>query len=231
MTPKTLAPAAPQLSAQKFWTVWLLGLLVWFSALGLASSPDLAISMAVTNREHWFARAVALAGEWPPWVVLLLCLGALASGQNSRFRSLRPLALAVVILALLEPLIITQSLKFFWGRVRFRNLAADFSNFTPFFLPAGIGTGQSFPSGHVAMAFVPVPLAFYLSAVGSRTAAYAWALTLAYGLAVAWGRILAGAHYLTDCVFSAGLSLLLAAVLVRYFMRTNPPAGDAGQVH
>jgi membrane-associated phospholipid phosphatase len=38
---------------------------------------------------------------------------------------------------------------------------------------------------------------------------------------VAFGRIQAGAHYFTDCLFSAGLSFLLAAAVVRRL------AGDA----
>jgi membrane-associated phospholipid phosphatase len=45
---------------------------------------------------------------------------------------------------------------------------------------------------------------------------------LLYGLVNFFGRIQAGAHYLTDCIFSFGLSFLVGAVLVRWLARSRP---------
>jgi membrane-associated PAP2 superfamily phosphatase len=70
------------------------------------------------------------------------------------------------------------------------------------------------------MAGVLSPVVFFLR-YRARFAAMGIALflVLVYTLAVAFGRILAGAHYLTDCIFSFGLSFLLASVLVRRLCR------------
>ena len=158
-------------------------------------------------------------------IVLAVTLVILILGRkpDSSLRIWRPLALAIVILAVIHPLIITQGFKFLWGRVRFRDLGVDFKGFTPFYVPAGPGAGLSFPSGHVAMALVLTPLVFFLN----RLRGLALGGVLLYGLVVAFGRIQAGAHYLTDCIFPIGLSFLLGAVLVRRLVKSRP----ASDVH
>ena len=201
-----------------FWTVWGAGFAVWAAALAVSAPWDLEVSLAIADREAALGRVVALAGEWPAWAATALCVVVLILGrkQDSSLRAYRPLALAVILLAIICPLIITQSFKFLWGRVRFRNLGVDFAGFTPFYIPAGPGAGLSFPSGHVAMAFVLTPVVFFLARLrGTVPALIALAGVLLYGCLTAFGRIQAGAHYLTDCIFSIGLSFLLAAVLVR----------------
>jgi len=215
-----------------FWTIWGAGLAVWAAALALAAPWDLAISSALVDREAALGRLVALAGEWPAWAATAFCLVILILGRKpgSSLRAYRPMALAVILLAIICPLIITQSFKFLWGRVRFRDLGAGFAGFTPFYIPAGPGAGLSFPSGHVAMAFALAPAVFFLARLrGALPALIALAGVLLYGLVIAFGRIQAGAHYLTDCLFSIGLSFLLAAVLVRCLAggARNPPGRGA----
>ncbi|HUU02846.1 MAG TPA: phosphatase PAP2 family protein [Myxococcota bacterium] len=199
-----------------FWIAFTSGFVLWVALLTVGSSWDLRFSLQVADASAVYGKLVLRFGELPAWLVVAGCVFALVSGRKkgSRLRRLRPLALAVLVVALVEPLLITQSLKFLWGRVRPRNLGPGLSAYTPFYLPAGPGAGESFPSGHVAMAFSVAPLAFYASRYLSRARGFiAWILVLAYGLAVAWGRILAGAHFPSDCIFSAGLTLLVAAVV------------------
>ena len=47
-----------------------------------------------------------------------------------------------------------QVVKYLWGRVRFRELDAVYSQFTPWYLPQGITGFDSFPSGHAAMGWM-----------------------------------------------------------------------------
>ena len=190
---------------------WIAGLAAWFTALGLAAPFDLEAAVALYNPSHPMARVVERYGEWPAWVLLLLALAVLAV-KGPAARRFRPLAVVLVVLVIVEPLVVTQTLKHLWGRVRFRDLAPGFADYTPFFVPAGAGAGESFPSGHVAMAWPCCTCAFWLS--GGRGALLCWIAVLAYGLIVWLGRMLAGAHYLTDCLFSAGLDLLLGFLLV-----------------
>lgn len=207
-------------SKRTFWTVWGAGLAVWVAALLLAAPWDLEVSAALIDRGAALGRLVALAGEWPAWAATAFCILVLILGRKpeSSFRPWRPLAWAVILLAIISPLIITQAFKFLWGRVRFRDLGVDFAGFTPFYIPAGTGAGLSFPSGHVAMAFVLSPLVFFLT----RLRWLALSGVLLYGLVVAFGRVQAGAHYLTDCLFSIGISFLVGAVLVRWLVISRP---------
>ena len=203
-----------------FWSIWGAGLAAWAAALAFASPWDLEVSSALVDREAVLGRLVALAGEWPAWAATAFCVAVLILGRKpeSSFRPWRPLALAIVLLAIISPLIITQSFKFLWGRVRFRDLGVDFAGFTPFYIPAGPGAGLSFPSGHVAMSLVLTPLVFFLT----RLRWLALCGVLLYGLVTAFGRIQAGAHYLTDCIFSIGVSFLVGAVLVWWLARSRP---------
>jgi membrane-associated phospholipid phosphatase len=207
-------------SSKTFLTVWGTCFAAWVAALAIGSPWDLEISSALVDREAALGRLVALAGEWPAWAATAFCIVVLILGRKpeSSFRPWRPLALAIVVLAVINPLIITQSFKFLWGRVRFRDLGVAFSGYTPFYIPAGPGAGLSFPSGHVAMAFVLTPLVFFLN----RLRWLALSGVLLYGLVVAFGRIQAGAHYLTDCIFAIGVAFLVGAVLVRCLVRSRP---------
>ena len=210
------------ISARIFWTVWCICFAIWAAALAVLAPWDLEISWAIVDREAALGRLVALAGEWPAWAATALCLVVVILGRkpDSSLRAYRPLALAVILLAIIHPLAITQGFKFLWGRVRFRDLGAGFAGYTPFYIPAGPGAGLSFSSGHVAMAFVVSPVVFFFARLrGMLPALIALAIVLLYGCLTAFGRIQAGAHYLTDCIFSAGLSFLLAAVLTRRLLR------------
>lgn len=210
-------------SAKTFWAVWGACFAVWVAALVIAAGWDLEVSAALTDREAALGRLVALAGEWPAWAATAFCLVILILGRkpDSSLRPWRPLALAIVVLAIINPLIITQGFKFLWGRVRFRDLGAGFAGYTPFYIPAGPGAGLSFPSGHVAMALVLTPLVFFLTRLRWLTLCG----VLLYGLVVALGRIQAGAHYLTDCIFAIGVAFLAGAVLVRYLAISRPGSG------
>ncbi len=68
----------------------------------------------------------------------------------------------VVAVALFGYVICIQGIKYFWGRVRFRELDAAFSQFTPWYLPQGFTGFDSFPSGHAAMGWMLLPLLILL---------------------------------------------------------------------
>ncbi len=72
-------------------------------------------------------------------------------------------AKVVVAVAFWGYVICIQGVKYFWGRFRFRELDAAFSQFTPWYLPQGVTGSDSFPSGHAAMGFILLPLLIFLS--------------------------------------------------------------------
>ncbi len=122
---------------------------------------------------------------------------------------------------------IVEVLKVLWGRVRFRDLQQGFSNFTAWYLPQGITGGHSFPSGHAYLAWILIPL--FLLAVNKRNI-WKWivlGLTLAYGIFISIERIIAGVHYASDVLFSAGIvTITFLVIYKRYFLKdANSPTG------
>jgi membrane-associated phospholipid phosphatase len=206
------------LGARAFWAWWGVGLGCWAAALILTSPWDLAVSQAMVARGSAFGRLVLLFGELPGWLAVAFSVVVLILGRrpDSRLRRFRSLGWAFLLLAAINPLLFTQAFKFLWGRVRFVDLGPALAGYTAFYLPAGVGAGESFPSGHTAMALVLAPLPFFLVRRGHAMAgAAALGVVLAVGGTVACGRIVAGAHYLTDCLFAGGLAFLISAILVR----------------
>ncbi len=213
----------------RFWLSWGLGLLVWTVAMFVGGQFDLRLSLLMIDSEAPIAQLVARYGEWPGWLAVIGAVAVLGLARRRRrdggLAALRPLAWSVIALALCHPLAATQTLKYLWGRVRFHHLGADLADYTPFWVPAGIGAGRSFPSGHVAMSMVPAPLPFFLLSARRDLAAAAGSgvAVLLVGVTVSLGRIVGGKHYLTDTLFSVGLALLLAPLLLRWLRRR--PAG------
>lgn len=112
--------------------------------------------------------------------------------------------------------ILVQVLKIVWGRIRFRTLTPDYSDFSPWYLPQMAG-GSSFPSGHVFMGWMLLPL---LLLFVHRSTAMRWlvlAFLIAWGLLVGAGRIIVGAHYASDVLFSTGFCLLPFLILYRHY--------------
>ncbi len=213
-----------------FWRWWAAGLLLWAVALMAAAPHDLALSQTLSDRQALDARLVDYTGELPGWLLIAAGLAALVAGRRpgSAWRPWRPAAAALLAQALLIPLLLTQLLKLLWGRVRFYQLQADLSDYTPFWQPAGIGAGKSFPSGHVSMSVVMASLPFMLWASGRRRAALLVGAAVAlWGLWVSWGRIRAGSHYLTDCLFSLGVGWLAGALLAWIISRRAAAAHPA----
>jgi membrane-associated phospholipid phosphatase len=208
-----------------FWPAWTVGILVWKITLALCSPYDLMLSRAVVDYQSLYGQIVSRFGEWPSWGLIVVSVVFLVVTRRgaSRGRSWRPLMWSVIYQALFCPALLTQSLKFLWGRVRFVHLKPDFSDYTPFYLPAGLLAGESFPSGHVAMAGVPMVVPFFLSSSGRGVIwlVAAWIPVLLYALGVAWGRIVFGKHFLTDTLFSIGASALLSSLLVRWRVRQS----------
>ncbi len=136
---------------------------------------------------------------------------------NKDWKNYRNISAVVTILAVLNPLLFVQITKALTGRVRYRDLLSDFSNYTPWFLPPGPSGNQSFPSGHTSMSFMFIPL---LILVRERK----WEdpvkiivtfLVVGWALFVGLSRIVLGAHYASDVLFSAGMATLITIIFYK----------------
>ena len=114
----------------------------------------------------------------------------------------------------LNALLFVQTTKTLWGRVRFRDLDVLHSNFTPWYLPQGITGHRSFPSGHTAMGWLLLPLLLLTLDRGRKLRVATGVLVIAWGVLVAASRVVVGAHYASDVLFSSAVGILCFFALV-----------------
>ena len=129
-------------------------------------------------------------------------------------------AKVVIGMALFGYVICIQVVKFFWGRVRFRELDAAYSQFTPWYLPQGITGFDSFPSGHAATGFMLISLLILLKNKKQWIKNSALVVIILWGTLLALSRVIIGAHFASDVLFG---SFFIIAV---YFYSRNKESGN-----
>ena len=153
------------------------------------------------------------------FAVLNIIVFALVRKVNFTERILR-FGKVSVLLGLFGYLLSVQPIKHLWGRVRFRDLDSLYSAFTPWFIPNGINGNTSFPSGHSAMAWMILPLLILVPVRNKISRSILLLIIIAWGLAVSLSRIVAGAHYASDVLFSACIVIFIFTYLHnKYFIR------------
>ena len=147
-----------------------------------------------------------------PAPALALGIGGLAVGILSLFwRPLRPCQEAgfffAAMLALGPGLIVNGVFKPHWNRPRpVQTLAFGGSQpFVPVWQSGPYPHSKSFPSGHASMGFYLFAPAFLLYRKRRAWALAFVAVGLVGGLVIGAGRVLQGAHYPSDVLWSAGL--------------------------
>ncbi len=101
-----------------------------------------------------------------------------------------------------------QIVKFIWGRVRFRELDAVFSQFTPWYLPQGFTGFDSFPSGHAATGFMLLAILILLEKKKMWMKKLSLTLIIFWGILLAFSRVVIGAHYASDVLFGSFFIIL-----------------------
>ena len=117
-------------------------------------------------------------------------------------------------------LLIATPLKIFWGRIRFRDLAENYSDFTPWYWPNGITGNQSFPSGHAAMSFIMIVLFIYFMDKPFYKRIILKGLAISWGLAVCASRVVMGAHFTSDVLFGAMIVIVAYLFLINNAKKT-----------
>jgi len=134
----------------------------------------------------------------------------------------RVAAFVLLSLALGPGLAVDLGLKDYWGRARPRDMV-EFGGarfYTPPFLPTDqCADNCSFVSGHAALAFSLVTLAFLAP---PRRRSMAFVAFGAFGLFVGAMRMLQGAHFLSDVLFAGFVVIGIAALLAGLVLRPPP---------
>ena len=195
--------------------------LIW-AALWL--SATLALIFAVTPRDletalrfkdSWNSAFGGFIQRWGPKPASLLIIAAAFAVTAKQYRENHPdmtrAAAALLVHVVLFPAILVNLLKLLSGRIRPVYLDAGADNFTAFFhWSPGLGD-FSFPSGHVAMTTILAPCVMLLFMQRRRVAgSVLGGVMLLWAGVVAYGRVMYGAHYLTDVLFSFGFGMTLA---------------------
>ncbi len=166
-------------------------------------------------------------GTIPGLVVTLAALVGWFAGKLRRNLSVwRPYCLLVVLTTVIASgILVNAVLKQYWGRPRpdqITNFGGQWT-YRDVHRPGIPGQGGSFPCGHCAMGFTLVSLFFVRRR--SKLIAYAGGgAGIVLGGALSMTRIVQGAHFLTDTLWSLGLNLIVAAAL--YYLVLAIPAGE-----
>jgi len=151
-----------------------------------------------------------------------LCGGWLMRCDIALLKKLMRIAL-ISIFYMLAMLLVINGIKYPWGRWRFREMDESLAQFTPWFFPQGFTGHRSFPSGHTANAAISWSLTLLAPLFQVR-----WKKSLCYLIpslwifTVAFSRIIVGAHFASDVLFGAGISIALF-YLVRFLVNRKLP--------
>lgn len=228
-------PTSPS-SYRRYWLPELIVLL----SLALLSTVPFWVSNLDMQVARLFYHPEDTANQWPlshqplwqllfhaaPVISGVLLLGSILvlalARYSPRLARNRSHALFVLLSVLLGPgLVINGILKNDWGRPRphhVQTLGGDMQ-----YVPPGAigvpGRGWSFPCGHSSVGFVYGIFWFIWRRRRPRLAAAALAASIALGTLLGICRMAAGAHFLSDVLWSAWLPWLIALLLYYFVLR------------
>lgn len=116
-------------------------------------------------------------------------------------------------------LLFVEPLKIFWGRIRFRDLAENYSNFSAWYIPHGFTGNDSFPSGHAAMGWMMIALFVLFTDKSYRIRLLLKGLIISWAIAVSVSRVIIGAHYASDVTFSSFGMIIVYILVLNYFTK------------
>lgn len=160
----------------------------------------LAISVLIATLSQWLLRRVPV-------------------DSLSQYNRAAWAAIAIVF----AEIMVVNVLKIFWGRMRFRNMEGDYSQFTSWLLPQGIQESgvtaeahKSFPSGHSANGWTMMVWMLFMPFV-SKWRNIMLVIALVWGLCTSFSRVIMGAHFATDVLFGAFITITCMLLLCKLF--------------
>ena len=127
------------------------------------------------------------------------------------------MCIITITLAILHSLIIVNTIKVIWGRVRFRDLTPpNYPEYTPWYIINGPDLNNlSFISGHTAMGWQTLPLLFAFKGTKKHWKITGYCLIIGWGFFVGISRILVEAHYASDVLFASGFAIVITIFLYK----------------
>lgn len=177
------------------------------SALGALIASVYAVGTTLNYICHSWKLPVSV----PVGILSAALLIAFLMSRNESFINQYIRTAVTCVCAALTVLIVISFMKQLWGRVRYRQLLADASlSFTEWYKINGFGNPKfvSFPSGHTSNACVIFMIQLYFPKHRDKLTP----LLFAYIALMGVSRIIVGAHYLSDVLTGAALSLAICEI-------------------
>jgi lipid A 4'-phosphatase len=163
----------------------------------------------------WLYHYGTLPGLIVALAALVICLAGIWVGGLKPWR--KPCLLVVLTTVIAAGLLVNAVLKQYWGRPRPSQTAEFGGNWTyrPIYSPGPPGQGASFPCGHCTMGFILISMAgFYRRSKALAAGGVAAGILL--GVLLSAARIVQGAHFLSDAIWSMGIVAMTATLLYAY---------------
>ncbi|MCA9517919.1 MAG: phosphatase PAP2 family protein [Myxococcales bacterium] len=202
-------------------------LALWFVPIPIGGmSPAHAVLRAVGHAGAVFYVLWAFAGhgslselgraEVSAGIALALAAGAALTWARRRVHVLptpeREHFWRVTLALAIGGSLVVLAFKLGFGRIRFREMLEDLDQFSPWWIPHGLTGHASFPSGHTFWSWVVLPI---VALVPPRRRVLALVAALAWPVTVALGRVVAGAHFLSDVLFASVVAVLVVLLAER----------------
>ncbi|EGQ5754022.1 phosphatase PAP2 family protein [Enterococcus faecalis] len=178
--------------------------------IGLANSDSNVMQPSI------FLSVVTWIGIYT--IVTLLSQYWLNKKDDNQLENLLKIAVFASLTVFLS-LEVNHALKDFWGRVRPYELSSSQKEFTSWIYPNGINGHKSFPSGHTMAATLMIVFSWFSS---SRTNhKRLWTFGIAYGALMGISRVIIGAHFVSDVVFSYFLTAFIIYIIREIYTCLN----------
>lgn len=136
---------------------------------------------------------------------------------NKDWRNYMKIAIMVLLLYLSLSVILDIT-KVLFGRVRFKDLSSNYTEYTQWYIINGPNSdNQSFPSGHSAYAWLFLPFLILIKNEKMKIPVkiILIASVIGYGLFISLSRIIIGGHYCSDILFSTGIASVLTILFYK----------------
>jgi membrane-associated phospholipid phosphatase len=193
----------------------------------LALVCSVCVTMAIAVSAYRFAGFRFSVVQGLITCLVVACLAVVGRSRMGNGLALSPRVertCAYTVLLGVSSWLVVHAIKMLWGRIRYRDLDVLQDDFTAWYVPQGPTGHASFPSGHTAMGWVLLPC-LILWPRGSAGSWVAGVLSVTWGVFVAASRVVIGAHYASDVLFSTAFAVTF---MVYALEQERSPGADFG---
>lgn len=154
-------------------------------------------------------------------------IGLILSWIKPKIKTYRSYFLFIILTLVIGPgLLVNAVFKDHWGRPRPRQIQEFGGNweFKEVWEHGTPGKGKSFPCGHCSMGFFFITLYYCFKQKHKALAYSSFAMSILLGIFIGFARISQGGHFLSDVLWSWGLTFLTATFLFYFVLKI--PAKD-----